>query len=149
MRPIITDNDKDEITATLNGREIRGWSYRSDAERRDRMRMAREYVEGWCDGVRPLPGVEIIRILRCSAYHLLTDMNEDRQPAPGLLEYHDDDTFEFTCRPWFDGKTPEDASDQLNAVMRFAVEAGCDRVLFDADGPELRGFPVFEESTEC
>lgn len=52
MRPIISDNDKDEITATLNGREIRGWSYRSDAERRDRMKLAREYVEGFCDAVR-------------------------------------------------------------------------------------------------
>lgn len=52
MRPIISDNDKDEITATLNGREIRGWSYRSDAERRERMKLAREFVEGWTSAIR-------------------------------------------------------------------------------------------------
>lgn len=45
--PRITDNDKDEITATIGGKEIRGWSYASNAERRQKMLMAREFVEGW------------------------------------------------------------------------------------------------------
>lgn len=48
--PRVTDNDKDEITVTLDGRELRGWSYVNDAERRQKMLQAREYVEGWCDG---------------------------------------------------------------------------------------------------
>jgi hypothetical protein len=50
MQPRVTDNDKDEITVTLDGQELRGWSYASDSERRIKMLAAREYVEGWCDG---------------------------------------------------------------------------------------------------
>lgn len=46
----VTDNDYDEITVTLNGQEIRGWSYKSDPERRAKLLCAREYVEGWYDG---------------------------------------------------------------------------------------------------
>ena len=50
MQPRVIDNDKDEITVNLDGRELRGWSYANDAERRHKMVQAREYVEGWCDG---------------------------------------------------------------------------------------------------
>lgn len=45
--PRVVDNDRDEITATLDGKEIRGWSYRSEAERRMKMLCAREFCEGW------------------------------------------------------------------------------------------------------
>jgi hypothetical protein len=48
--PRVVDDDKDQITVTLNGKELRGWSYASDDERRQKMLQAREYVEGWCDG---------------------------------------------------------------------------------------------------
>lgn len=48
--PRVTDNDRDEITVTLNGKELRGWSYSSEPERRVKMLAAREYVEGYCDG---------------------------------------------------------------------------------------------------
>lgn len=48
--PRVTDNDGGEISVTLDGRELRGWSYASDDERRGKMLAAREYVEGWCDG---------------------------------------------------------------------------------------------------
>jgi len=47
VAPRVVDNDKDEITVTLDGREIRGWSYADEAESRVKMRMAREFVEGW------------------------------------------------------------------------------------------------------
>lgn len=47
MNPRVTDNDKDEITVSLEGKELRGWSYANDAERRQKMLMAREFVEGW------------------------------------------------------------------------------------------------------
>jgi len=47
----VTDNDKGEITVTHDGKELRGWSYVNDSERRRKMLLAREYVEGWCDGV--------------------------------------------------------------------------------------------------
>lgn len=50
-QPKVTDNDKGEITVTLHGgMELRGWNYKDDAERRQKMVQAREYVEGWCDG---------------------------------------------------------------------------------------------------
>lgn len=49
--PRVTDNDKDGITVTLNGRELRGWSYASDNERRQKMLQAREFVEGWCEAI--------------------------------------------------------------------------------------------------
>ena len=45
--PRVADNDRDEITVTLDGREIRGWSYESEAERRAKMLAAREFCEGW------------------------------------------------------------------------------------------------------
>lgn len=54
MNPRVTDNDKDTITVSLDEKfgpkNLRRWSYASDAERRQKMLMAREYVEGWCDG---------------------------------------------------------------------------------------------------
>lgn len=46
----VTDNDQGEITVSLDGKELRGWSYADDNERRIKMVFAREYVEGWCDG---------------------------------------------------------------------------------------------------
>jgi len=45
--PRVVDNDRDEITVTLDGREIRGWSYQDSAERRVKMKAAREFCEGW------------------------------------------------------------------------------------------------------
>lgn len=50
MQPRLTDNDKGEITVTLDGKELRGWSYADDTERRHKMLQAREYVEGFCEG---------------------------------------------------------------------------------------------------
>jgi hypothetical protein len=49
MNPRVIDNDKGEIAVSLDGKELRGWSYTSDDERRQKMLQAREYVEGWCD----------------------------------------------------------------------------------------------------
>jgi len=51
--PRVSDNDRDEITVTLNGKELRGWSYSTDAERRTKMLCAREFVEGFCTGRQP------------------------------------------------------------------------------------------------
>lgn len=45
--PKVIDNDRDEITAVLDGKEIRGWSYSNEAERRARMLAAHEFCEGW------------------------------------------------------------------------------------------------------
>jgi len=49
VNPRVTDDDRDSITVTLDGKELRQWSYANDAERRVKMGFAREYVEGWCD----------------------------------------------------------------------------------------------------
>lgn len=49
--PRVTDNDRDEITVSLGGKEIRGWSYANDTERRAKMLCAHEYVEGWHDAI--------------------------------------------------------------------------------------------------
>lgn len=48
--PRLTDNDNGEITVTLEGKELRGWSYTNDGERRIKMVAAREFVEGWLSG---------------------------------------------------------------------------------------------------
>lgn len=48
--PRVVDNDRDEIAVTLDGKEIRGWSYNDEAERRMKMLAAREFVEGWYAG---------------------------------------------------------------------------------------------------
>jgi hypothetical protein len=49
-QPRVSDDDKSEIKVTFRDRELRGWSYASEDERRTKMLAAREYVEGWCDG---------------------------------------------------------------------------------------------------
>lgn len=48
--PRVTDNDAGEITVMLDGKELRGWSYKTRGEQREKMQQAREYVEGYCDG---------------------------------------------------------------------------------------------------
>lgn len=45
--PRVVDNDKDEISITLDGKEIRAWSYSHQQEQYWKMQMAREFVEGW------------------------------------------------------------------------------------------------------
>ena len=50
QNPRVIDDDHGEITVVHAGRELRGWSYSNDNERRTKMLCAREYVEGWCDG---------------------------------------------------------------------------------------------------
>lgn len=50
--PKIVDNDRDEITARLDGKEIRGWSYANETERRVKMLAAHEFAEGWFRAMR-------------------------------------------------------------------------------------------------
>lgn len=50
-QPRVTDNDKGEITVSLDGHELRGWSYANDAERRTKMLCAHEFAEGWFQGL--------------------------------------------------------------------------------------------------
>jgi hypothetical protein len=48
--PHLIDNDEGEITVTVNGEEIRGWSYANAEEQWLKIRMAREFCEGWYCG---------------------------------------------------------------------------------------------------
>lgn len=44
----VKDDDKDEICVVQeNGQSIRSWEYHSEPERRQKILMAREFVEGW------------------------------------------------------------------------------------------------------
>lgn len=48
--PRLVDNHYGNIAVMLDGNELRGWSYDSDDEQQLKIRMALEYVKGWCDG---------------------------------------------------------------------------------------------------
>lgn len=45
----IVDDDIDTITAVLDGRVLRTWTYADEEHRRFKMRLAREYQAGWSD----------------------------------------------------------------------------------------------------
>lgn len=51
MHPKVIDNDQGDITVEVYGKEVRGWSYKDDAERRMKMLAAREFAEGWLSGL--------------------------------------------------------------------------------------------------
>jgi hypothetical protein len=67
MYIIPKDNDKDEITVMDGDREVRGWSYANDQERRVKMLCAREFVEGWYQGDGRPELAEICSELGCTA----------------------------------------------------------------------------------
>lgn len=50
MNPRVTDNDNGTIRVTRAGEVLRAYDYEGEADRRHKMLLAREYVEGWCDG---------------------------------------------------------------------------------------------------
>ena len=45
VTPRVIDNDRDEIVVTLNGNELRGWSYSTEQERRDLSMFANRIVD--------------------------------------------------------------------------------------------------------
>jgi hypothetical protein len=77
--PRITDNDRGEISATVAGKEVRGWSYSDDAERRLKMRMAHEFAEGWFQAVQAAPQQAII-------VDAMQRLNESGAGEMGLVE---------------------------------------------------------------
>jgi hypothetical protein len=48
--PRVIDDDQGIITVTHLGKELRDWTYDNDSQRCTKMQLARDYVEGWCDG---------------------------------------------------------------------------------------------------
>ena len=53
MRPEIKDNDETEISIELNGVKKQVWEYSNEQERREKMRQAHY----WCDGFACASGV--------------------------------------------------------------------------------------------
>ena len=47
MIPRLTDDDRDTITVTIDGEQLQSWHYRNEEERRQKMRWARWFVEGY------------------------------------------------------------------------------------------------------
>lgn len=65
--PRVSDNDRDEITITLDGKQVRGWSYASENERRTKMLAAREFAEGWHFGAEHCGAPEMLAALKAYA----------------------------------------------------------------------------------
>lgn len=49
ISPDLVDNERGDIFVSVEGRAIRMWTYQDDIERRQKMRLAREFIEGWCN----------------------------------------------------------------------------------------------------
>ena len=47
--PIVVDDDEGIISVMVKDRELHAWCYDNDDERRDRMRLARAYADGWSE----------------------------------------------------------------------------------------------------
>lgn len=78
----VKDNDKDEITVMDGDREVRGWSYANDIERRAKMLCAREFVEGWYQGDGRPELADICKELGCTtapgvALHFTKELRRD------------------------------------------------------------------------
>lgn len=54
--PEVRDTEEGEIHAIRDGKPIRGWSYKDDTEWRWKMKMAREFVEGWHQALEAIAG---------------------------------------------------------------------------------------------
>jgi len=52
--PRIIDDDRDTITAVVNGKEVRSWCYRDEPSRILRMGKAHEFAEGWFQASRAM-----------------------------------------------------------------------------------------------
>ncbi len=48
----ISDNDSGEIVASINGRTLRLWYYVGEDERMLKLKLAREFAEGWLQASR-------------------------------------------------------------------------------------------------
>jgi hypothetical protein len=78
--PTVIDDDQDTITVELHSKELRGWCYDNEDQRRTKMLCAREYVEGWCDGIAWW-GQEVAA--RLEAVLRLEEENRARSDPPG------------------------------------------------------------------
>lgn len=95
----VKDNDKDEITVMDGDKEVRGWSYANEQERRVKILCAREYVEGWHQGDGRPELAEICQELGCTtapgvalrfAKELRRDLGRAHQRHVELIQTWDD-----------------------------------------------------------
>ena len=49
-RPRVFDNGRGAVLVTWQSRQIRGYSYQNDDERKLKIKYAHEFVEGWIEG---------------------------------------------------------------------------------------------------
>lgn len=85
--PRLVDDDVSEITVSVNGVEIRGWSYASRDEQYLKIRMAREFCEGWHTGFGS--GLDRAQEVMVAA---LGGKNISGRAAPSLTVVSDNDT---------------------------------------------------------
>jgi hypothetical protein len=62
----VKDNGKDEIAVMDGEKEVRGWSYANETERRIKIGFAREFIEGWYQGDGRPELAEICKELGCT-----------------------------------------------------------------------------------
>jgi len=88
--PRLIDNDEGEITVTVNGVEIRGWSYADRDEQYLKIRMAREFCEGWHTGFGA--GLDRAQELFLNALGAGPEIIISGKDAPSLTVVSSDDT---------------------------------------------------------
>lgn len=95
----VKDNDRDEITIMDGDRQVRGWSYANEQERRVKMLCAREFVEGCYQGDGRAELAEICQELGCTtkpgvalrfAKELRRDLGKAHQRHVELIQTWDD-----------------------------------------------------------
>jgi hypothetical protein len=148
----VVDNDKDEITVMDGDKEVRGWSYATELERRAKILCAREFVEGWHHGDgRPDLG-EICKELGCTtapgvalrfAKELRRDLGRAHQRHVELIQTWDDASpterqeLDRLRRGWGPSTPTERMARRtdLQAAMR-SIEAAMTSVLPDEEKDE-------------
>ena len=112
--PRVKDNDRDEITVTLDGKELRGWSYENEAERRVKMLAAREFVEGWFQ-CREVCAGEADKV--AVAARAILERAKQKQKRAGMLAaagYQGDPDFEV-CEATVTAETAEDIATAIRS----------------------------------
>lgn len=59
MKIKIIDDDRDTITAEVDGDVVRSWEYSGPDEHREKMIMAREFAEGWYQAEKRRDGLSL------------------------------------------------------------------------------------------
>lgn len=76
----VTDNDQGEISVTIDGCELRGWSYSNEDQQRMKMLCAREFVEGWYVGYSA--GMDRVAVMIDRFFHVAEEKNTSPDSTP-------------------------------------------------------------------